>query len=174
MKLSKLIFILGSSFLLAACSATIQDEMAEDQTARPYMQNTSIDNVNTDASPYQYMHQTKEEATQPVTNVAQPNTSAPPTLKTKRPKISQIQTTTTESTTVTDTNIVQNQEIPVTNVLSDWKPNEAQLIRGHELIAGLQRDIGGKPNMLEMQQRIKTHMGLSEVQSQQLIMALGQ
>lgn len=55
----------------------------------------------------------------------------------------------------------------------DWQPNEALLIRGNELITGLQRDIGRKPNLTEMQQRLQTHMGLSAPQAQQVIAVLG-
>lgn len=57
--------------------------------------------------------------------------------------------------------------------LSNWQPNEALIIRGHELITALQRDIGRKPNASEMQQRLQTHMGLSAAQAQQLIVTLG-
>lgn len=177
MKLGNLILIIGSSMLLAACAVTVQDEVAEDQNERPYMQNTNIENVNTQASPYQYMHQSKEEANNPQTNVATSNEKIPPQLKAKRPKISQIQPAPTENTANVEQQslVIDNtpKEAPVVHVLNNWKPNEAQMIRGNELIAGLQKDIGRKPNSDEMQQRLKTHMGLSDAQSQQLITLLG-
>lgn len=56
-----------------------------------------------------------------------------------------------------------------TPVISNWKPNEVHLIRGAELINGLQRDLARKPNVAEMQQRLQSHMGLSESQAQQVI-----
>lgn len=56
---------------------------------------------------------------------------------------------------------------------SNWIPNEVHLIRGNELISGLQRDIGRKPTLLEMQQRLQTHMGLSAPQANQVIATLG-
>lgn len=56
---------------------------------------------------------------------------------------------------------------------NNWIPNEVHLIRGNELISGLQRDIGRKPTPLEMQQRLQTHMGLSASQANQVIATLG-
>ena len=59
----------------------------------------------------------------------------------------------------------------VTNL--NWQPNEGHLIRGNELIGGLQRDIGRKPSATEMQSRLQSHMGLSATQAQKVIAALG-
>ncbi|HSX21104.1 MAG TPA: hypothetical protein VLG38_08305 [Gammaproteobacteria bacterium] len=56
---------------------------------------------------------------------------------------------------------------------ANWQPNEALIIRGRELLTGLQKEIGKKPSITEMQKRLKTHMGLSAEQSQQLIAILG-
>lgn len=183
MKLGNLIFIVSSSIVLVSCGVSVNDEMGEAQEeSRPYMQNTNIENVDTQASPYQYMHQSKEESAPATTAIAEPNPSPTlPTLKAKRSKISRIQTTPTESTPIADNSATANQnlsidnapkDVPVTNILSNWHPNEAQVIRGKELIAGLQRDIGHQPNTTEMQQRLKTHMGLSDLQSQHLITIL--
>lgn len=59
--------------------------------------------------------------------------------------------------------------IAATKPVSNWQPNEVHLIRGTELINGLQRDLGRKPNAIEMQQRLQSHMGLSDLQAQQVI-----
>ncbi len=76
--------------------------------------------------------------------------------------------------------IVVAAEIPVPSVApviakpqSNWTPNEVHLIRGNELISGLQRDIGRKPTQVEMQQRLQTHMGLSAPQAERVIATLG-
>ncbi len=75
--------------------------------------------------------------------------------------------------TVAEAPVLQTAPAPAAPVLSNWQPNEALLIRSNELIAGLQRDIGRKPNNTEMQQRLQTHMGLSAAQAQQVITVLG-
>lgn len=56
---------------------------------------------------------------------------------------------------------------------TNWQPNEALIIRGNELLSGLQREIGKKPTVNEMQKRLQTHMGLSAPQAQQLLGVLG-
>ncbi len=68
------------------------------------------------------------------------------------------------------------QEEPIKDVgkiVETWQPNEALIIRGKQLIIGLQRDIGREPNVGEMQQRLQTHMGLSLAQAQKLMAELG-
>jgi hypothetical protein len=65
---------------------------------------------------------------------------------------------------------------PITAIATpktNWIPDEVHLIRGNELISGLQRDIGRKPTTLEMQQRLQTHMGLSALQADKVITTLG-
>lgn len=62
---------------------------------------------------------------------------------------------------------------PIHKEASNWQPNEVQLIRGNEIITGLQREIGRKPAAKEMQQRLQSHLGLSESQAQQVISSLG-
>lgn len=68
-------------------------------------------------------------------------------------------------------------DTPVATVVTapkgTWMPNEVHLIRGNEIIEGLQRDIGRKPTLMEMQQRLQTHMGLSAPQADQIIATLG-
>ena len=54
-------------------------------------------------------------------------------------------------------------------VPDNWQPNEVHLIRANELITGLQREIGRRPNKTEMLQRLKSHMGLSIPQAEQVI-----
>lgn len=61
----------------------------------------------------------------------------------------------------------------VQSKISNWQPNEASLFRGKELINGLQRELGRQPNQAEMQKRLQTHMGLSAVQANKLVAALG-
>lgn len=56
---------------------------------------------------------------------------------------------------------------------TNWQPNEALLIRGNELLNGLQKEQGKRPSIAEMQKRLQSHMGLSAVQAMQLITALG-
>lgn len=56
---------------------------------------------------------------------------------------------------------------------ANWQPNEALLIRGNELLNGLQKEQGKKPSIAEMQKRLQSHMGLSAAQAMQLITALG-
>lgn len=62
----------------------------------------------------------------------------------------------------------QQQEVATT-----WQPNEALLIRGTELLLGLQSELGKKPSMLQMQNRLQTHMGLNTAQANQLIAHVG-
>lgn len=56
---------------------------------------------------------------------------------------------------------------------TNWQPNEALLIRGNELLNGLQKEQGKKPSIAEMQKRLQSHMGLSAAQAMQVITALG-
>lgn len=67
------------------------------------------------------------------------------------------------------TTVKQEQEVATTT----WQPNEALLIRGTELLSGLQRELGKKPTVLQMQNRLQTHMGLNIAQSNQLIAQVG-
>lgn len=58
-------------------------------------------------------------------------------------------------------------------VKNDWQPNEALLIRSNELLFGLQKELGKKPTVAEMQKRLQSHMGLTATQAQVVIAALG-
>ncbi len=55
---------------------------------------------------------------------------------------------------------------------TNWKPSQILLIRGNELIGGLQKEIGRKPNKEEMLKRLQSHMGLSSDQAQAVIASL--
>ena len=61
----------------------------------------------------------------------------------------------------------------LSNAVSKWQPNEGHILRGNELMIGLQREIGRQPTVTEMQNRLRTHMGLSAAQAQKLIATLG-
>lgn len=63
--------------------------------------------------------------------------------------------------------------VAAASVPNNWQPNEVHLIRANELITGLQCEIGRKPNKTEMLQRLKSHMGLSIPQAEQVISNLG-
>lgn len=66
--------------------------------------------------------------------------------------------------------VKQEQEVATTTT---WQPNEALLIRGTELLLGLQSELGKKPTILQMQNRLQTHMGLNMAQANQLIAQVG-
>jgi hypothetical protein len=54
-----------------------------------------------------------------------------------------------------------------------WQPNEVLVMRGAELIKGLQRELGRQPTDSEKQNRLQTHMGISGLQAQKVIERLG-
>jgi len=80
---------------------------------------------------------------------------------------------TMQSLTTIEGSLTNTQPTVAVETHNAWQPNEAHLARGSELIMGLQRDIGRQPSRTEMQNRLQTHMGLSSLQAQKLISALG-
>ena len=57
--------------------------------------------------------------------------------------------------------------------VSNWQPNEGHLMRGKELIKGLQRALGRQATAEEMQKRLQSHMGISSTQAMIILHKLG-
>jgi hypothetical protein len=68
---------------------------------------------------------------------------------------------------------VANAAAPAAAANHNWQPNEGQLVRGGELVMGLQREIGRQPSSGEMQNRLQSHMGLSSAQATKVLEELG-
>lgn len=116
-------------------------------------------------STYPYELQTKL-AEPLVTEPQQTAAAVEPALnKPNNSKVASVDT----ATTVTPAPVITT---PKTTELSKWQPNEVHLIRGNELISGLQRELGRKPNIDEMRKRVQSHMGLSAAQAQNLVEVL--
>lgn len=105
--------------------------------------------------------------------IATPPISVEETIQVAKPKptVRRVMVVPPPNEPVAATEIIP--EPPKSTLKSDWVPNEVHLIRGNELIKGLQKDLARQPTLSEMQQRLQTHMGLSAPQADQVIATLG-
>ncbi len=111
-------------------------------------------------------------ATPPANKIAQPKRTSP--------KVKPNELAITNAPTTHNLPTVNNAPPPSTattnlstNIQNTWQPNEGILIRSNELLFGLQKELGKKPSVAEMQKRLQTHMGLTAAQAQTVITELG-
>ena len=66
-------------------------------------------------------------------------------------------------------------QAPITSTppLTNWAPNEGQLVQGGQLIMDLQREISSRPSLSQMQSRLETRMSISRSQAKKIIEELG-
>ncbi len=154
MKNFKSLFLV-TGLLLTGCQTAGQLGSNRDET-------NQIDVTST----YPYELQTKlvdpvPEPKQTTTAVIEPEIAQP-----TKNKVASIPAAATEVPATTPPPAIEIK--PQARELSSWQPNEGHLIRGNELISGLQREIGRKPTTAEMRARLKSHMGLSAAQAEKL------
>lgn len=161
MRVGTLTIAIISSVLLCSCTET------KFQFGQPYetgVMHDDLGNVheNTQLDPLIPISGNTQPSKTPEdepTKIAQP--------RKPRPKV---QTSAPENIASDSPRTITNNQALSSN---NWQPNEALLIRGTELIHGLQRELGKKPSPNEMQQRLQSHMGLSNTQAQILLSTLG-
>lgn len=174
MRLGLVILTITNSLLLSACAGT-KTEFQFGNTVPPASSSTHNDlgntqentkmNVLAPTAAIEPQNVTLEPLPQEPVKVVQPKRIKPnPTVATLN-----VAPEATEPAAAT----LPTTLAPAAPVISNWQPNEALLIRSNELIYGLQKELGKKPSTGEMQKRLQSHMGLSAMQAQQVIAALG-
>lgn len=170
MSIVRLILATSSSILLTACVTFGQPPYAQNENPMSPDPLYAEDPTKIPVKMEPAVNQDDESAS---TQAPQP---APKKVKACPKKVSTSSTSNIAPLPAPESSVQMVKQEPPAQpapTLSNWQPNEALIIRGHELITALQRDIGRKPNVSEMQQRLQTHMGLSAAQAQQLIVTLG-
>jgi hypothetical protein len=179
MRTSNLVITLTSMLALSACTANVGSSMHNDIA---YQQNAipaqsvgvttfpqPVDPVLINEPDYQ---KDKTEPSPPLDTTDQQSN-----LGTKKRRINkEIAAVATDAAQLPANAVAPTPTAPTTTtapIASNWKPNEILLLRGNELIAGLQKEIGHKPSAEEMQKRLQSHMGLNAEQAQGVIASLG-
>lgn len=178
MKIAILICLSISSALIGGCASTQHSQNQHTTNIATSESNvTVVDNIQVAIpEPQNVKSDVIPEPPKPVMpRTAVAPTTTPPSSSIAEPTSTDVAVVTTEISTTQEPAPILTPAAPPTiaEPKSNWTPNEVHLIRGNELISGLQRDIGRKPTLSEMQQRLQTHLGLSASQANQVIATLG-
>lgn len=165
MKFGFVAIMLVSMISLSACTKT---EFEFGQSNKTAVMHDSMGNVreNMQLEPLAPISENKETPIMesPATQIVQP----------KLPKIQPTPKSTISRKNEEQVPFKQDQPpINPINLQDDWHPNEALIIRGSELLIGLQKELGTKPDDLQKQQRLQSHMGLTSSQATKLILEIG-
>ncbi len=67
-------------------------------------------------------------------------------------------------------NIAHNSQRPAAN---NWQPNDGHIVLAGEIVMNQQRELGRRPSVQEMQQKLQALMGLSAAQASTIIDEMG-
>ena len=159
MRNTAIFYLLTTSLVLSGCATTVE---TTDEYLAPANEAVTDGNWN-NRTEYQHYEAKKEQKKTDQNHAEQ-----------QERKESQNKQTNTETTRkkLYPTKPPMYSATPSPTV-SNWQPNEGHLMRGKELIKGLQRALGRQATAEEMQKRLQSHMGISSTQAMIILHKLG-